>query len=261
MIKLPKQNFFTLLDISSQKASFNILKTLLLGFFAGMYIALGAIFFISITAYGGNPGLVQFAGGIGFSLGLILVVIGGAELFTGNNLMVMGLPDRRLTLLSLLKNWLFSYIGNFIGALLVVLLVYLSYQQNVGDGQIGERILTIAQGKLTLGFSTAFFRGILCNMLVCLAIWISSASDSVSGKILAIIFPISAFVAMGFEHSVANMFFIPMGLVVKGSLIEPFTIGHFLLYNLLPVTLGNIVGGSFLIGLIYWAAYKSDPNT
>ena len=181
-------------------------------------------------------GPAQFLGGIAFSLGLILVIVGGAELFTGNALIVMAWVDRLISTAKLLQNWLVVYLGNFIGALAMVGLVYYA---GLLKGSIGEIAAKIAGGKFTLGFSEAFFRGFLCNMLVCLAVWLSFAARSVAGKILSIIWPISAFVALGLEHSVANMYLLPAGLAAgaHGSLSD-------IMQNLISLTLGNIAGGA-----------------
>lgn len=207
-------------------------------------------------------------GGLVFCLGLILVVIGGAELFTGNNLIVMACADRKITIWQLLRNWSIVFCGNFAGALGVVLLIYLSGHWKT-DG-LAVKAIMIANGKVNLPFSEALVRGILCNVLVCLAVWLCFAGRSVTDKILAILFPITAFVALGFEHSVANMYFIPAGLLLaddphtitaasqligQAINLDQLTLKGFLLNNLLPVTIGNMIGGGVFVAAVYWFIY------
>lgn len=239
-------------EIGVSKAKLPVLQTTTLGLVAGGFIAFGAMFFTLVMTgndLGFGPG--RLLGGIAFSLGLILVVIAGAELFTGNNLIVMALIDGKITVVQLLRNWTLVYIANFVGAVGSALLMHWSGALAIGGGAIAETAIAIATAKVGLGFTEAFIRGILCNTLVCLAVWLCFAAHTVSGKILAIIFPISAFVALGFEHSVANMYFIPLAMLAGA---EGVTITGFLA-NLVPVTLGNIVGGSGFVGIIYWIIY------
>ncbi len=234
------------------------LQTATLGVLAGAFIAFGAMFY-TLTITGGDLGFgpARMLGGVAFSLGLILVLVGGAELFTGNNLIVMAWAERKVTSWQLLRNWGLVYVANFVGALGTVALFYLAGALDLSGGSVGQTAARIAQTKLDLDFATAFFRGILCNTLVCLAVWLSFAARDVAGKILAIIFPISAFVALGFEHSVANMYLIPIGMLASGGSVDLMA----LLRNLLPVTLGNIVGGSGLVALTYWLVYLRRPST
>jgi formate transporter len=192
---------------------------------------------------------------------LILVVVAGAELFTGNNLLVMACIDGLISFRQLIQNWAIVYIGNFMGAMGILLLMYLSGLWWQGDGALGHKVVAIADSKVNLSWIEAFTRGVLCNILVCLAVWLCMAGRSVTDKVLAVIFPITAFVALGFEHSVANMFFIPAGLLAETqaetSLVisEQLTIGGFFWHNLIPVTLGNMLGGSIFVGLFYWFIY------
>ncbi len=238
------------------KARMPTLQTLTLAVLAGAFIAFGAMFFTLVTT--GSPfgfGPTRLLGGLVFSLGLILVVIGGAELFTGNNLIIMAWADRKITTMQMLRNWVLVYAGNFVGSVGAAILVVLSGALEIGGGAVGETAMTIARGKVALGFGEAFFRGILCNTLVCLAVWLCFAAHTVSGKILSILFPISGFVALGYEHSVANMYFIPLAYLASGG--DPasgITIAGFI-GNLVPVTLGNIVGGSAFVALVYWIVY------
>lgn len=252
------------------KAHMSIVKTTSLAVLAGAFIAFGAVFSTIVTAGSTMSfGVTKLLGGITFSLGLILVVIGGAELFTGNNLMIMAWANRKIKTTLVLKNWLFVYAGNMIGATSIVILIILSGHYLFGGGITGSKILHIAKSKCELGFTQAIVLGILCNILVCLAIWLCYSSKSAHGKILAIIFPITAFVAAGFEHSIANMYFIPMGILVKEwadpelwNLIqsspqqfESLNWSNFFVGNLLPVTIGNIIGGAIFVGLAYWFIY------
>jgi formate transporter len=247
------------------------IRVLALSILAGAFIALGAVFFTLVTYDSSHiaAGLMRLLGGLVFCLGLILVVVAGAELFTGNNLIVMAYVDGKVSFWQLMKNWLIVYIGNFIGALGILLLIYLSNHWLMADGAVGAKAILIANAKVNLSWTEAFSRGILCNILVCLAVWLCFAGRSVVDKIVAIIFPITAFVAMGFEHSVANMYFIPAGLMamqqadlvaMTGGNVDlaNLTISGFLLTNLLPVTLGNILGGSVFVALFYWFIYLRD---
>lgn len=236
------------------KAKLGFLQTLTLAVLAGAFIAFGAMLFtLVMTDSGLGLGPGRLLGGIAFSLGLILVVIAGAELFTGNNLIVMAWADRRISGADMLRNWTIVYVGNLIGAVATALFVHLSGTLDTGGGAVSHTALSIAQAKVSLPWDQAFVRGILCNALVCLAVWLSYAARSVGGKILAIIFPIAAFVALGFEHSVANMYFIPLGMIIGDAI----TTGQFLA-NLGAVTAGNLIGGSVLVGLVYWIAYRRE---
>lgn len=208
---------------------------------------------------------MRFIGGLSFCLGLILVIVAGAELFTGNNLIVMAYVDGKVSFSHLMQNWAIVYIGNFIGALGIMVLIYLSGHWFIDSGAVGEKTIAIANAKVNLTWMQAFSRGILCNILVCLAVWLSFAGHSVVDKVIAILFPVTAFVALGFEHSVANMYFIPAGLlaqqqaelaqVVSAMNLENLTTTAFIFDNLIPVTLGNIIGGSFFVGVVYWFIY------
>ncbi|MCA9990363.1 MAG: formate transporter FocA [Anaerolineales bacterium] len=252
------------------KATLGPLRMLALAVLAGAFIALGAIFATTATAgtSGEIPfGLAKLVGGLVFCLGLILVVGAGAELFTGNNLIVMGWAGRKVTTRQLLYNWVIVYFGNFIGAIFTALMLFYSRQYTFGGGAIGVNALNIANGKVNLDFVQAIILGIFCNALVCLAVWLCIGARSATDKILAIIFPITAFVAAGFEHSVANMYFIPVGLFIKSDSAfmaqagldvanyANLTWGNFFLHNLLPVTIGNIIGGAVMVGLVYWFIY------
>lgn len=226
---------------------------------AGAFISLGALFYtVTITVGKEGPtlpfGLLRLVGGMAFSLGLILVVVGGAELFTGNNLIAMAWATGCVQTRQVVRNWLWVYLGNLLGAVGTAVLVLLAGVQTLGDGAVGETMVRIARGKIALDPLSAFARGILCNVLVCLAVWLCMGARTVADKILAILFPISAFVACGFEHSVANMFFLPLGLALAAGGPASFSIVD-ALSNLALVTLGNIIGGTVLVALVYWFIY------
>ncbi|UCD43015.1 MAG: formate/nitrite transporter family protein, partial [Chloroflexota bacterium] len=243
-------------------------STFTLAVMAGTFIGLGAAFFTFVIHDSTlSIGLTKLIGGFVFSLGLILVIITGAELFTGNNLIVMAFISRKITLGQLSRNWTIVFIGNLVGALFLVILIYLSGQWTAGGSSVGVTALMIANGKVNLTFLEAVTRGILCNILVCLAVYLCFSGRSVTDKILAILFPITAFVALGFEHSIANMYFIPAGLLLKndpqvlaaaqdilGGIpdLSNLTFSGFILDNLLPVTIGNIVGGAIFVGIVHW---------
>ena len=245
------------------KARLPTLQTLMLGIVAGGFIGLGALYFTLVISDAALPfAAARVLGGVVFSLGLVLVVIAGAELFTGNNLIVMAWADGRVTTSELLRNWLLVYVANAIGAIGLALVVYFSHHASMNGGAIAAAYVKIAAAKSALPFGEAFFKGVLCNLLVCLAVWIALAGRSVTDKILAIVFPISAFVAAGFEHSIANMYFIPLGIFLKDSVTLPAGINTAALdwsgfaANLIPVTLGNIVGGSVMVALVYFVIYR-----
>jgi formate/nitrite transporter len=203
--------------------------------------------------------------GVVFSVGLILVIVGGAELFTGNNLIVMAWAGGRVSTRALLRNWALVYLGNFVGAVGVALLAWGGRLHEAGGGAVGATALGIAVAKLQLGFVQAVLLGILCNVLVCLAVWLAYSARSTTDRVLAIVPPIAMFVAAGFEHSVANMYFVPFALLVtfldpgfaaaRGLDATVLTWSGFLARNLLPVTLGNVLGGAVLVGGVYWFVY------
>jgi formate/nitrite transporter len=238
-----------------------------LGILAGAYIGFGGLLSTTVTfdtAAKWGLGFTKILGGAAFSVGLMLVVIAGAELFTGNNLMVSSVMSREITLSTMGKRWAVVFVANFIGSILVTLLFYYSGLWKTGDGALGAAAVKIAYNKVSLSFSEAFWRGVGCNWLVCLAVWMALASRQIIGKIFAIFFPIMAFVAIGFEHSVANMYFIPTGILLMNGAgitnvpgVDPNILGwvSFLWRNLFPVTIGNIIGGAVFVGMSYWGAY------
>lgn len=271
-ILLPPEIAEKAVELGVLKTHNGTIKTAALALLAGAFIALGAVFSTLVTSGSSMDfGISKLVAGLAFSLGLILVVTAGAELFTGNNLMLMARASDLISSRQLLENWLLVYFGNMLGAFSVVLLILASGHHMMGEGLVGANILKIASAKCELGFMQALTLGILCNILVCLAIWLSYAATTLQGKILAIVFPITAFVAAGFEHSVANMYFIPAGILVKDFATADFFLQiqqypadlnylnwkNYLLGNLLPVSLGNIIGGSLFIGAAYWFIYLS----
>jgi formate/nitrite transporter len=262
----PAQMVCRLEDACTAKTSRDTFSMTLLGLLAGFFIGLGAIFCTLVTTdIGLGFGLGKLLGGLAFSLGLILVVVAGAELFTGNSLIVAPWLSTRVTGTALLRNWGIVYLANFAGALILVAIVFGARFWALGGYEVGSNALMIAAGKTSLGFWPALCRGIMCNILVCLAVWMCLAARSVTEKILAIVFPITAFVACGFEHSIANMFFIPMGIAMAGQaqvvqaagvtasqIANVNVIGLF--HNLIPVTIGNVVGGTS-VGIVYWLIF------
>jgi formate/nitrite transporter len=254
--KSPKDTVTAVEGIGVAKAGLSSNSLLTLGFLAGAFIAFGAL--LAVVVGGGipgikeaNPGLQKFIFGAVFPVGLMFVVIAGAELFTGNTAcLIPAVLAKKAKWSSLLKNWCLSYVGNFLGSLFVAFFLAYATHLLLKDPW-ASTIIGIAEGKVTQGFVPLFFKGIGCNWLVCLAVWLAVSSDDITGKILGIWWPIMAFVALGFEHSVANMFFIPAGMFYGANV----TVSQLLFTNLLPVTLGNIVGGAFFVGTIYWYLY------
>jgi formate/nitrite transporter len=257
-------------DVGARKCHLPFWSLLALAVLAGAFIALGAVFSTTVSAGAAGVlpfGIVRLLAGLVFCLGLILVIVGGAELFTGNALIGMAWASGLVSTPQLLRNWLVVYLGNLLGAVVTAILLYLSQQYTFGNGAVGLTALEIARGKTSLGFVQAVTLGILCNGLVCLAVWLCLGARTTTDKILAILFPISAFVAAGFEHSVANMYYLPLGLLIKTDTTFLTVIGkslsdyqsltwlNFLLFNLLPVTIGNILGGVGLVGFTYWFVY------
>ena len=243
------------------KARLPLLSMAMLGVLAGGFIGLGGLYSTLVLS---DPGLSYAAGrvlaGLTFSLGLILVVVAGAELFTGNNLLAMAWADRRITTGEMLRNWLVVYLANAVGAMGLALIVYLANHGAMNGGAVAAQYVKIAAAKTSLPFVEAFFKGVLCNILVCLAVWIAMAGRSVVDKVLAIVFPVSAFVAAGFEHSVANMYLIPAGILLADPAAGAAPHWAGLARNLVPVTLGNVFGGSVLVALVYFVIYRKGEE-
>ncbi|HET9426429.1 MAG TPA: formate/nitrite transporter family protein [Gemmatimonadaceae bacterium] len=235
------------------KARTDSLTLLALAVLAGAFISLGALLFtVVVTESSLGFGPTRLLGGVGFSLGLILVVVAGAELFTGNNLIAMAWASRLIGTREVMRSWILAYAGNVAGCLGTVLLVAWADIAGLGDGAVGETAVRIARTKADLPLVEAFTRGILCNALVCLAAWLAIGARSVTDKILAILFPITAFVAIGFEHSIANWFFLPFGLAVDAQ--GAISIAG-VVRNIIAVTAGNVAGGTLLVAGVYWVAY------
>jgi formate/nitrite transporter len=268
-------NFFPPKDVAAKmcetgvgKCKLPILKMFILAILAGVYIAFGAQLFLLVGSDSTlGFGFTRFLSASVFTVGLMMVVVGGAELFTGNNLVLIAALDKKVTWGELLKNWVVVYIGNFVGSIILAAFLFWGGTWSLNGNLVGANALKVALSKTSLTFAQAFFRGILCNWLVCMAVWMAMASKDVIGKLFAIYFPIMAFVASGFEHSVANMFFIPYGIFLKSNPkvlevagktladLANLNWGTLFTVNLIPVTLGNLVGGAIFVGAVYWYVY------
>jgi formate/nitrite transporter len=271
-------------DSGVRRAATDLVTIFVLSVLGGAFIAFGAVFATTVSAGGiavasadgatavsaAMPyGITRLLIGLAFTVGLILVIVGGAELFTGNTLLVMAWASGKVTTRAVLINWCVAFTGNFVGAIGAAVLMFLSTQYAFGNGAVGLVALSIAQSKSALPFLPALTLGIMCNALVCLAVWMCFGARSTIDRVVTIVPPISAFAAAGFEHCVANMYFIPIGLFIKAGAPEPFwhSIGrtpadypalnweNFLVGNLVPVTVGNIIGGSIMVGIVYWFVY------
>jgi len=253
-----------------KKSSLNIAQLIILGMLAGAYIGFGAQLYslvVSDLPQFAGFGLTKLIGGLCFSVGLVFVVLGGAELFTGNSLIAVAALSSRMPWRRVVRNWAWVYAANLAGSFLLALILFGAKQYSLNGDLVGAGALKIAVAKVNMPFWTAFLRGLLCNWLVCLAVWMATGAADTAGKVIATVVPITTFVASGFEHSVANMYFIPMGLMLKnvssvvaaaGPLpgIEQLTWGTgFLVRNLLPVTAGNLAGGIVFVACAYWLAY------
>lgn len=247
----PKEVAARVSDVGAAKARLPLLTLALLGVLAGAFIGLGGLMF-TLVASDTSLGVAasRLLGGLVFSLGLVLVVVAGAELFTGNNLIVMAWAGGRVSTLELLRNWVVALAGNLVGAVGLALLVWLAGRGALNHGGVADTVVRIAAAKVQLPWVEAFFSGVLCNVLVCMAVWMAMAGRSVTDKLLAVVFPITAFVAAGFEHSIANLYFFALALLLGAPLGAADLLG-----NLLPVIAGNVAGGSVLVALVYWVIY------
>jgi len=247
----PREIAARVADVGVAKARLPLLTQAMLGVLAGAFIGLGALMF-TLVASDKTLGFAaaRLLGGLAFSLGLVLVSVAGAELFTGNNLLAMAWASRRLSTAEVLRNWAVVCAANLLGATALALLVAASGHATMNQGAVGRAAIEIATAKAALDPWSAFARGVLCNLLVCMAVWMAMAGRSVVDKVVAIVFPITAFVAAGFEHSIANMYFFPLA-VFLGAPLTPWD----MLANLGPVIAGNLVGGSVLVALVYWVIY------
>jgi formate/nitrite transporter len=249
----PRQIALKVEELGVVKAGSDALTMGVLAVLAGAFISMGALFFtVVVTQSSLSFGVSRLLGGVAFCLGLILVVVAGAELFTGNNLVAMAWASRRVSTAGVVRNWVIVYVGNVIGCLGTVVLVLWGDIAGLGGGAVGETAISIASAKAGLSVGEAFARGILCNALVCLAVWLAMGGRTVTDKIMAIIFPIAAFVTVGFEHSIANWFFLPFGIALDAEGAVS-VVGA--LRNLASVSLGNILGGTVLVAGVYWVAY------
>ncbi len=253
-------------NVGVAKTRLPVWSTAMLGVLAGAFIGLGSLYYVIVVSDAGSGfAATRVLGGVCFSLGLLLVVVAGAELFTGNNLLAMAWADGKVSTLEVLRNWTIVCAANLVGAVGLAALVFWSGHTEMNSGAIGRQYLSIAAAKTTLPWSEAFFRGVLCNALVCLGMWMAFAGRSVVDKLVAIVFPISAFVAAGFEHSIANMYFIPLAMMLKAAGAALPAGGEAigvtgLFRNLAPVIVGNIVGGSVVVALVYHVIYRRDTG-
>jgi len=250
--------------VGVKKANLPFLASFMLAIVAGGGVGFGALYYTIVAS---DPTLsfaiVRVLGGFVFTLGLALVLVGGAELFTGNNLIIMAWASGNVSTLTMLRNWVIIWFGNLIGALGLIVLVYFSHHLDMNDGRVGLSVLNTAAGKIRPDVVTLFFKGVLCNVLVCAAVWLAYAGRSVTDKMMAVMLPVSAFIAAGFEHCVANMYFLPLAWLMIQTGHAPTNFDTSLitlsgiLHNLIPVTLGNIVGGAGFVGATYWAIYRA----
>jgi len=254
-----------------KRASISLTTLLVLSVMAGAFVSFGAVFATTVSAGAADLpyGIVRLLVGLVFSAGLIMVIIGGAELFTGNNLLVMAWASKKVTTRAVLLNWVLSFAGNFVGAIVTAALMFYTTQYTFGGGSVGLAALNIANAKTSLAFIPALTLGIMCNALVCVAVWMCFSARTNIDRVVTVIPPIAAFAAAGFEHSIANIYFIPMGLFIKAGAPDSFwkaigktaadypelTWSNFLVGNLIPVTIGNVIGGSLMVAAVYWFVY------
>lgn len=245
-------------ELGIHKANLSIFKMILLGFFAGMFIGFAGIASTTASSTIAVASVAKLVGAMVFPAGMAMVLIAGSELFTGNNLIILAVLEKKVSVGKMLKNWLFVYIGNFLGAAFVACLVVYGHLPELFQGNLAQAIVNAGKARTDLSVSDAFVRGILCNILVCIAVWMSFAAKKVSGKLMTSFWPVMLFVLCGFEHSIADMYFGVAALLTSleyGIAAEGLTWTNFLFQSLLPVTLGNIVGGAGIVGIGYWAIY------
>lgn len=246
------------IEVGIHKVNLSIYKTVLLGFLAGVFIGFAGIASTTASSTIASPSAAKLLGAVVFPAGMAMVLIAGSELFTGNNLIIIAVLERKVTLAKMLKNWFFVYLGNFLGAAFVAVLVVYGHTPDLFGGNLAQSIVNAGKARTDLAFSESLLRGILCNVLVCIAVWMSFAAKEVSGKLLTSFWPVFVFVLCGFEHSIADMYFGVAALLAApeyGIAAEGLTWGRFLIGSLLPVTLGNIIGGAGIVGCGYWLAY------
>lgn len=261
----PSEIAHNFIKIGSTKTKLSSIKLFTLGIFAGMFIAFTGAATVIASATVDNPSIARLIMAFIFPGGLTMVMLAGSELFTGNSLIIISVLEKTSTVKSMLRNWVMVFLGNFTGALFVTILFVFSHLPSMFDGALATNLVSLAEGKVALPFMDAFLRGISCNILVCIAVWIAFAALTVPGKVIGLYLPIVVFVLCGFEHCIANMFYIPAGILTAfeyGIPVNGLTWGSFLLKNLLPVTLGNIVGGAGVVGFGYWFIYlRSTPGS
>ncbi len=245
-------------EVSIHKTKLSAFKMIILGFFAGMFIGFAGIASTTASSTIANPSVAKLVGAIVFPSGMAMVLIAGSELFTGNTLMILGLLEKKITAAEMLRNWVFVFIGNFIGAAVVAGLVTFGHTPDLFSGKLAESVVAAGAARCNLSFIESMIRGILCNILVCIAVWMSFAEKNVSGKLMTSFWPVMLFVLCGFEHSIADMYFGCAALFTAaeyGIYAEGLTWFRFLCYNILPVTIGNLIGGAGIVGCGYWLGY------
>lgn len=245
-------------EVSIHKTNLSAFKMIILGIFAGIFIGFAGIASTTASSTISNPSAAKLVGAVIFPAGMAMVLIAGSELFTGNNLIILAVLERRVSVGKMLKNWFFVFLGNFIGAVLVAVGVVYGHTPDLFGGRLAESVVAAGASRCNLGFWESFIRGILCNILVCIAVWMSFAAKKVSGKLMTSFWPVMVFVLCGFEHSIADMYFGAAALLASaeyGIGAEGLTVFRFIVYNLIPVTLGNIVGGAGIVGCGYWLGY------
>lgn len=245
-------------EVGIHKTNLSAFKMVILGIFAGIFIAFAGIASTTAAATIGNPSVGKLVGAMVFPAGMAMVLTAGSELFTGNTLIILAVLEKEIPIYRMLKNWFFVFIGNFIGAVFVALGVVYGHIPDLFGGNLAENVVNAGAARCNLAFSESVIRGILCNILVCIAVWMSFAAKSVSGKLMTSFWPVMVFVLCGFEHSIADMYFGSAALLAAkeyGIAVEGLTLFRFLVYNILPVTIGNIIGGAGVVGVGYWLGY------
>lgn len=261
----PSEIAHNFIEIGSNKTRLSSIKLFALGIFAGMFIAFTGAATVIASATIDNPSVVKLIMAFIFPGGLTMVMLAGSELFTGNSLIIISVLEKKSTLRSMMRNWVIVFFGNFVGALFVTVLFVFSHLPSMFDGALAQSLVSLAEGKVTLSFMDAFLRGISCNILVCIAVWIAFAAVTAPGKVIGLYLPIVVFVLCGFEHCIANMFYVPAGILTAfeyGMPVSGLTWSSFFINNLIPVTLGNIIGGAGVVGFGYWFIYlRTTPGS
>ncbi len=260
-MKSPAAIASTYETIGTAKTKLSFRKTFLLGILAGAFIALGGLGSQIASVCAPDPSAARLVSSIVFPIGLFMVLVGGAELFTGNCLIIIPVLSKKATISSMLRNWVIVYLGNMVGGFLIALLANFSHTYDFADKALAQAVINTALAKSGISFADGLLKGILCNILVCMAVWCSFAADELAGKVLALWLPVMLFIIGGFEHCVANMYFIPAGMIAHtlyGIPAHPLSLYTFLVVNLIPVTIGNIIGGAVCVGAMYYAIYLKD---